>query len=66
MRKLFLTFFYSGLVSFAPGTFGTLAGAVVAYFILKFLGANTLALLSILVFVAAINPIKEYEKETNS
>lgn len=66
MRKLFLTFFYSGLVPFAPGTFGTLAGAVAAYFILKFLGANTLALLSVLVFVAAINPIKEYEKETNS
>lgn len=66
MRKLFLTFFYSGLTPFAPGTFGTLAGAFVAYFILKFLGIETLALLSIFVFVAAIGPINEYEKETNS
>lgn len=66
MRKLFLTFFYSGLAPFAPGTFGTLAGAVAAYFVLKYLGAETLVLLSIFVFVAAINPINEYEKETSS
>lgn len=33
---------------------------------LKYLGAETLVLLSIFVFVAAINPINEYEKETGS
>lgn len=66
MKKLFLTFFYVGLIPFAPGTFGTIAGAIIAYFVLKFLGVQTLALLCVLVFLAAINPINQYEKETNS
>lgn len=66
MQKLFLTFFYIGLLPFAPGTFGTLAGAFVAYFILKFLGAQTLALMSVLLFFAAIESINSHEIRTNS
>lgn len=66
MQKLFLTFFYVGLIPFAPGTFGTLAGAFVAFFILKFLGVQTLALLSVLLFFAAIEPINSHEKSTKT
>ena len=60
MRKLFLTFFYSGLLPKAPGTFGTFAGAIVALGILTFAPLSTLLLLTVfLTFVA----IKEIDKE---
>lgn len=65
MRKLFLTFFYSGLSPLAPGTCGSIAALLPAYIVLFYLGPTTLFLLSILLFVVAIKPINEYEKETN-
>lgn len=66
IRKLFLTFFYTGLSPKAPGTVGTIAGAILAYFILLFLNADTLFLLSLLLTIFAIKEIDIYEKQNNS
>lgn len=63
MQKLFLTFFYSGLAPKAPGTFGTIAGAVVAIFILLFANTTTLFLLAFLLTVASFKIIDDYEKK---
>ena len=64
MQKLFLTFFYSGCVSKASGTFGTLMALIPAFFIIKYLGIQTLFLLSFLIFIASIGVINEYEKKS--
>ncbi|KAA6227247.1 MULTISPECIES: phosphatidylglycerophosphatase A [unclassified Campylobacter] len=64
MQRLFLTFFYSGAINFAPGTFGTIVALIPAFFILKYLGIQTLFLLSILIFVVSIKIIDDYEKKT--
>ena len=61
MRKLFLTFFYTGLLPKAPGTWGTLAGAVVGVLILNSLGLQTLFMSMILITVIAINEINKEE-----
>ena len=66
MRKLFLTFFYTGLSPYAPGTVGTIAGAIVAFFMLQYLPISTLFLLMILITVIAIREINIYEKETSA
>ncbi len=62
MRKLFLTFFYTGLSPYAPGTVGSIAAAVVAYFLLQFLPFSTLLLLTILITVISVKEIDSYEK----
>ena len=59
MQKLFLTFFGFGLLPKAPGTWGSVAGAVVAYFVLYFFSATTLLL-------ASISVIDDFEKKVNS
>jgi len=64
MRKLFLTFFYSGLLPKAPGTFGTLAGAIVGIGILAIAPVTTLLLLTILLTFISINEINKEEKES--
>ncbi len=64
MRKLFLTFFYSGLAPKAPGTFGTFAGAAVGLVILQFLPISTLFYLTILITLIAINEINKEESES--
>ena len=66
MQKVFLTFFYSGLSPFAPGTVGTLAGAIVGVLILLILPQSTLFLLSIFITVIAIKEINKYEKTTKT
>ncbi|NDJ27398.1 phosphatidylglycerophosphatase A [Campylobacter sp. MIT 19-121] len=66
MQKCFLTFFYVGLINFAPGTFGSLAALVPAFLILRYLSVETLFLLSFLIFVFSINIINDYEKKTNT
>ncbi len=66
MQKIFLTFFYSGLSPFAPGTVGTLAGAIVGVLLLSILPQSTLFLLSILITVIAIKEIDKYEKITKT
>lgn len=64
MQKLFLTFFYTGLSPKAPGTVGTLAGALVAFVILLFLPSQTLFLASFLLFAVSIGVINRYEEQT--
>ncbi len=64
MRKLFLTFFYSGLAPKAPGTFGSIAGLLVALPILKFAPVTTLLLLTILVTIIAVDAINKEERES--
>ncbi len=64
MRKTFLTFFYTGLLPYAPGTWGTIAGAVVALVILHFLTPETLILGAILLTIIAVKEIDKQEKLT--
>lgn len=64
MRKLFLTFFYTGLLPKAPGTWGSIAGAIVAYFILTYISIETLLLMVILVTLIAIKQIDIEEAES--
>lgn len=64
IRKLFLTFFYSGLSPKAPGTAGTIAGAALGWVILQFLPVATLFLLTLLITIAGIKEIDKYEKES--
>ena len=66
MQKLFLTFFGFGLLPKAPGTWGSVAGAVAAYFVLYFFSATTLLLASILLFLVSISVIDDFEKKVNS
>ena len=61
MRKLFLTFFYTGLLPKAPGTYGTIAGALVALPILFYFPPTTLFLATILLTLIAINEINKEE-----
>lgn len=66
MQKLFITFFYLGLSKKAPGTVGTLGGAVVGWAILQYFSNQTLFLATILLSLIAINQIDLYEQKTNS
>lgn len=66
MIRLFITFFYVGLIPFAPGTFGSIVGAVVAYFVLVFFSSTTLFLATILITLLGVSAINSYEKATNS
>jgi len=65
MRNFFLYGLNSGLLPKAPGTWGSLVGAVIGYFILLVLPQSTLFLLAILITVIAVKEINVYEKETN-
>lgn len=66
MQRLFLTFFYTGLFPKAPGTAGTIAGAFVAYFIIRYVPLETFFLLTVAISVIGIKVIDAYEKKTNS
>ena len=57
-----MTFFYTGLSPYAPGTVGSIAASIVAYFLLQFLPVSTLVLLTILITVIAVKEIDSYEK----
>ena len=63
MRKFFLTFFYSGLLPKAPGTWGTVAGLLVGVLIVKSFGWTTLFLATVLLSVVSIKEIDKYEKD---
>ncbi|CAA6808357.1 MAG: Phosphatidylglycerophosphatase A (EC [uncultured Campylobacterales bacterium] len=68
MNKLFVTFGYTGMFPKAPGTVGSIAGALVALPIVYFLGEqgqSTLFLLAILLTIIAIKPIDTYAKSVN-
>ena len=66
MRKLFLTFFYTGLSPFAPGTVGSIVAAILGYIILLYFPVSTLILLTILITLIAIKEIDKYEKLTDT
>ena len=66
MQKLFLTFFYTGLSPKAPGTVGTIAGAFVAYFLVKYIPMETFMLLTIALSIVGIKVIDKYEQETKT
>lgn len=66
MQKLFLTFFYTGLSPKAPGTVGSIAGAVVAYLILQIAPVSTLCLASLCLFLFSIKIIDDYEAKSKS
>lgn len=66
MQKLFVTFFGVGLLKPAPGTWGSIAGVIVALPILIFFGVNMLFLASCLLFVISISIINDYEKKCGS
>lgn len=63
MRTLFLTFFYTGKSPIAPGTVGTLAGALLAVFILEYFPLETLFLASILLTILGVKSIDAYEND---
>jgi len=62
MQKLILTFFYVGLIPRAPGTWGSIAGALIAYLVLLVFSQVTLLLLGILIFVFSIKIIDKFEE----
>lgn len=64
LRRLFLTFFGSGLSPKAPGTVGTLAALPVGIAVQHFAGAQTLLLLTAAVSVAAIKEVNKEEAAT--
>jgi phosphatidylglycerophosphatase A len=64
MRKFFLYGLNSGLLPKAPGTWGSIVGAIIGYFILLFLPQSTLFLLTIFITLIAVKEINIYEKET--
>lgn len=66
MQKLFVTFFYSGLLRPAPGTWGSLAGAIVGVGIYYYIGLETLFMASILLFLASISIIDSYESKSGT
>ena len=66
MREAFLTFFYLGKIPFAPGTFGSIGGAVVAWFVLEHLGVETLFLGAILLTIISIKQINIYEEQSKT
>jgi phosphatidylglycerophosphatase A len=61
MRKFFLTFFYSGLLPKAPGTWGTMAGLIVAWFVVQNFGYQTLFLATIFITIVSFKEIDKYE-----
>ena len=66
MQKLFITFFYSGLLRPAPGTWGSLAGVIAGVGIYHYIGLETLFMASILLFLASIGVIDSYESKSNT
>ena len=62
-RKFFITVGFSGLSPKAPGTVGSFVALILGLFLLEFVHASTLFLLSLLVTVIAVKQIDIYEKE---
>lgn len=63
MRRVFLTFFYTGLSPKAPGTMGSLLALIFGVAIVRFLSLETLFLATILLSIIGIKQINAYEAE---
>lgn len=63
MRRVFLTFFYTGLSPKAPGTMGSLLALIFGVAIVRFLSLETLFLATILLSIIGIKQINAYEVE---
>jgi len=66
LRKGFLTFFYTGLSPYAPGTVGTIAALIAGLFILQYLPASTLFWLTVLVTIIGVKQTDIYIQYTDS
>ncbi|MCF6172921.1 MAG: phosphatidylglycerophosphatase A [Campylobacteraceae bacterium] len=66
MQKLFLTFFYSGLCPYSPGTAGSILAGIVGYIILQFFHIDTLVLLTVLLTIIGIKEINKYEQKSGT
>lgn len=64
--KAFVTFFGVGFLRPAPGTWGSIAGWIVAILILNYLSPTTLFLASILLTLMGISAVDRYEKLTKT
>jgi len=64
MREFLLFGFNSGLLPKAPGTWGSLVGAILGYLILLILPQSTLFLFASLISVIAVKHIDIYEQQT--
>ncbi|MEO1923731.1 MAG: phosphatidylglycerophosphatase A [Nautiliaceae bacterium] len=64
VKWFILTGFYSGLLPKAPGTWGSIVGAIIAYLVIKFFPTpnQTLLMLAMLFFVIGVKFTDEYEK----
>jgi phosphatidylglycerophosphatase A len=58
------TWFYSGLIPFAPGTFGSIAALTFAWLIIENAGVFGLANAALIVFVVGLMATKAYISET--
>jgi len=62
IQKLFLTFFGSGLLPWAPGTAGTLASIPFGWAIAHYIGVETLLMATVAVTIIGIFEVNKYEK----
>jgi len=63
-EKLFLAGFGSGLIPYAPGTWGTIVGLLLGVAILSYFPIETLFLLTILITLFGIREINHYEEKS--
>jgi len=64
-NNIFVTLFYSGYFPKAPGTIGSIVATIMAIFILKYLGVDTLVLLLILITIVSFKQVDIYEQKTS-
>lgn len=63
-HKIFVTLFFAGHVSRAPGTFASALAVLAAYFLLPLVGQGTFAALIFALFVLALKSIDAYQRQT--
>ncbi len=66
MNWLFLTVFYSGLAPKAPGTAGTIVALPLGVLILSYFGPQTLFMAALLLTLAGIKAVNNYQKKSNT
>lgn len=64
MHKIFVSFFGVGFLKPAPGTWGSVAGAFVAFSVLFYFGVTTLFMAAVLLFLISVKIVNEYEEMT--